>query len=176
MRRWTIRLFERYAFRPLYHRRRRGAGEPARAEALAQVVQGLDTLWRVATFVESAIDEAIAGGLWDVPNPPEAVLAQRRANPSDAAHLAQTLLAIGGKEALLLSVYDGGFEEKQVVCAVEEAGSWHHISHQGMFSMYDALTDIADDLYADWSMLVARDPKMRIVTWQNAPRRAGRPL
>ncbi len=78
-----------------------------------------------------------------------------------------------GKRSLLLTVYDGRFQEKQVVCAVEEAGSWHHISLQGMFSMYDALTDIADDLHPGWSLLVARDPKMRIVTWKNAPPGAG---
>ncbi|GEM_PF-2877632 len=173
MRRWTVELFEKRAFRPLYQWRLKRQQDPARAKALSQEVQGLDTLWRVATYVEAAIDEALPGSLWEVPSPPEAVLTSRRATPSDAAHLAQSVLALCGKESLLLTVYDGRFQEKQVVCAVEEAGSWHHISLQGMFSMYDAVTEIADDLHPGWSLLVARDPKMRIVTWKNAPPGAG---
>ena len=170
MRRWSIHLFERYFFSRLYERRRSALAEPDKAEELRQAVQGLDTLWRVATYVESLIDQEAPSSLFDVPNPPEWVLAKRRGTASDYAHLAQTVMALGGKEALFCSVYDRRSREKQVVCAVQDAGTWHHISLQGMFSMYGALTEIADDLIPDWGLLVARDAQMRIVLWQDAPR------
>lgn len=175
MRRWSVRIFERHLFNRLYQRRRSALEAPRRAEEMRQAVQGLDTLWRVATYVESLIDEEAPSSLFDVPNPPEWVFEQRRGNAADYAHLAQTVLALGGKEALFCSVYDRGSRQKQVVCALQDSGSWHHISLQGMFSMYDSLTEIADDLFPDWSLLVARDARLRIVTWQDAPRRAGRP-
>ena len=146
--------------------------EPDKAEGqLRQAVQGLDTLWRVATYVESLIDQEAPSSLFDVPNPPEWVLAKRRGTASDYAHLAQTVMALGGERGALLFCFPiRRSKEKQVVSAVQDAGTWHHISLQGMFSMYGALTEIADDLIPDWGLLVARDAQMRIVLWQDAPR------
>ncbi len=42
-----LSLFERCAFRPSLPWRLKRQQDPARAEALSQEVQGLDTLWRV---------------------------------------------------------------------------------------------------------------------------------
>lgn len=175
MRRWLIYLFERRLFHRLYHRRARALAAPEAAAELRQAVQGLDTVWRAATYVESLIDEETPSSLFDVPAPPEWVLKERRGSASDYAHLAQTVLAWGGKEALLCSVYDRAMREKQVVCAVQDGGAWHHISQQGMFGMYESVEEIADDLAPDWALMVVRDVNLEIVIWKDAPHVAGRP-
>lgn len=166
MRRWLIRWFERVWFHRLYHRRRRPWISSAKAGELRQAVQGLDTVWRAATYVEAAIDQELPGSLWDVPAPPEKVLEERRGTVADSAHLAQVVLALAGKEAFLCSVYDRELARKEVVCAVVDGGMWHHISGQGMFGVYESLEEIADDLIADWGLMVVRDAEMRIVAWK----------
>lgn len=166
MRRWLIRWFERHWFHRLYRRRRRPWTASVKAEELRQVVQGLDTVWRAATYVEAAIDQELPGSVWDVPAPPEKVLEERRGSGSDSAHLAQAVLSLAGKEAFLCTVYDRELTRKEVVCAVEDGGMWHHISGQGMFGMYESLEEIADDLIAGWGLMVVRDAGMHIVAWK----------
>ena len=161
-----VGLFERYLFRRIYERRKAALAPPGKRWSPPEGVQGFDTLWRVAAFLESALDEEEAGGLWDVPRPPEWTLKRRSGNASDVACLAQALLGASGKEGLLLTVYDGAFRTKHVVCAVPEDGVWHHISLQGMFGVYGDLAEIADDLAAGWGLYVARDTAMQIVAWQ----------
>lgn len=163
-----IHLFERHLFHRLYERRRVALGETASSLAAHGSVHGLDTLWRVATFVETAIDHEEPGSLWDIPRPAGWTLEARRATPSDAALLAQAVLAVNGREGLLFTVYDRARRAKQVVCAVQESGMWHHISSQGLFGIYGELREIAEDLCGEWSLYVARDPKMRIVAWQSS--------
>lgn len=178
MRRWLIHWFERHWFHRLYHRRRRAwaaSGEGSeKSRELREAVQGLDTVWRAATYVESAVDHETPGSLWDVPAPPERVLKERRGSGADCAHLAQTVLTLCGKEAFLCCVYDKEMRRKEVVCAVQDGGMWHHISQQGMFGMYESLEEIADDLIAGWALMVVRDADMRIVAWKDAPQGAGR--
>src|SRR5690606_41247354 len=86
MRRWMASFFERWLFERLYRRREARADKDG---AFRHRVAGLDTLWRAATFVESAVDHEERDGLFDVPHPPAWTLARRRANGSDAARLAQ---------------------------------------------------------------------------------------
>src|SRR5690606_22494704 len=135
-------------------------------------VAGLDTLWRAATFVESAVDHEERDGLFDVPHPPAWTLARRRANGSDAARLAQAALAENRREALLLTVYEGGFRAKQGGCAGQESAGWRHASRQGMFGSYGDLDEIAEDWLPGWRLCLARDARMRTVAWKE--RLAGR--
>lgn len=160
-----VAVFERHLFHRLYERRRAALAAEKRWTPPASL-QGLDSLWRVAALIDSVIQEEEEETLWDVPRPPQWTLDNRRANASDAARLAQAILEAGGKEGLLLTVYDAAFRTKQVVCAVQDGGVWHHVSLQGMFGVYGSLDEIAEDLFSDWGLYVARDPALRIVAWR----------
>lgn len=163
MRPWLVRGFERFVFARRYHERAAAhrREHPNAWEALARALTGLDTPWRVASFLEASLGETTPYRLFDVPRPPAQSFSEGVGNDADYAALALIAFATNGREAYWVSAY-GSFEAAPAsFCAMkEEDGGWHQISSAGLFGGYARLEEIVDDVVDRRALLVVRDAQM----------------
>ncbi len=157
--------YERYIFGRSYRRRveqhrRRYAEEWQR---FATALKGLDTPWRVGSFVQASLVESRPFRLFELPNPPAATWLAGEGNAADFAALSQEAFHLNGREAYLVTLYQRQTYAPMMCCAIqEEDGGWHQISTFGMFGGYEDLTELGTDLLDSWTFLVARDGSLRV--------------